>query len=179
MAQYRRLAIRGVMRMGSALAEFEGHFPDGRGLRVDPVDVGVAVVRIMMVDIDLEIAVEVLVAGPGDVGAFEKDDRVVDVRGDLADRIRAASGKAWNGTGVLSLLMMATSLPICSAAKARARQVQRESPSGRRWEVIARRRLSAIFLTMRSRGVVFIFLGRLKDPLDPFAHVRRRIQSKK
>ena len=93
--------------------------------------------------------------------------------------MRAQSGKWVKGKGVLSLLTTITSLPISSRAKARARAVDKESPSGRRWEVMASRRQSAILRTIGSRGGTLILLARSKQPFDPVVQVRARIEGEK
>ncbi len=80
-------------------AQIEDHLAHGRRLGVDPVDVGVRRVRIVVVDVDLIDAVQALVAGAGNVGAFEEDDGVEVRRPDRTDVDPGELGEAGEGQG--------------------------------------------------------------------------------
>ena len=61
----------------------------------------------------------------------------------------------------------------------RARAVQRESPSGLRWEVTAILRDALILSAMSARGSAAMLLGLLDQLVDPVLVLRARIQGEK
>jgi hypothetical protein len=75
------------------LAEGEAHLADRGGVRIDPIEVGVAGVRVVVIDVDEEGPGQALHAGAGDVGALEEDDGVVAAALDLADPDAVRVGK--------------------------------------------------------------------------------------
>src|SRR5512135_197248 len=94
-------------------------------------------------------------------------------------RIPARSGKPENGSGVGSWLMMTASLPRRPAMSVKALAVQRESPSGRRWEVTAIFCDALILSAMRARGSASMLFHLLDQLIDPFLMLRARIQGEK
>src|SRR4030042_396216 len=91
-------------------------------------------------------------------------------------RIPASSGKPAKGRGGGSWLMMATSLPMRPPISEMARAVQRESPSGRRWEVTAIVRDALILAAMSSLGSAPMSLRLLDQLVDPLLVLRALIQ---
>jgi hypothetical protein len=89
------------------------------------------------------------------------------------------SGKPEKGRGVGSWLMMAVSPPRSRLISERAKAVQRESPSGRRCEVMTIRFDARSLAAMSALGSAAMLLGLLDQPIDPRLMVRSRIQGEK
>ena len=68
------------------------------------------------------------------------------------------------------------SLPKISPMKCRARLVQMESPSGRRWERTAMRRLSRILSLICLIVSVLIFAAAAQELVDPVFKAQQRVQ---
>jgi hypothetical protein len=112
----------------------------------------------MVVKVDLEAIPKVLLSGTGDVRAFEEDDDVELMGFDLAD---------FNPFDIRERVKGKRAIPV-----------QRESPSGLRWLVMAIRWLSRIFWLIRPAGCFFIFFKGAQHPVDLFFIFKDRVQGK-
>jgi hypothetical protein len=111
-------------RRAELFAELEDHLADGRGLGVDPVDVGVGEIGIVVVDIDLGAVPQVLLARAGDVRALQQDDTVVAGWIDLTDPdaagVREVAEREGGGVPVDDVHLFAEALAHHGQGEARA-----------------------------------------------------------
>ena len=111
------VAISSVQRHAERLDQVEHHLAAGGGRRIEPVELAVAAVAGMVVDVDDEEPIEPGDAGPREVAALH-DDRGVEVALDtlVGDLDVGDAGKRSSGAGARSVLTTSTSFPSARSA---------------------------------------------------------------